>query len=283
MAAPVRPDPRSPLCLGASTLFAAHTEPLTPALLDLLQRLGVAAVEIADYHADFDYDDTRGLDRLRGWLADRGLALNSVHAHFERRRPGSDLAALDDAVRRESVGIYRGGLEAVARLGGDMLLTHHIAIPQPEAQPEEHAQRRRAFVASLRELAPIATDLGVRLAIENGGGGWHADVGHLLALIAEAGVHGAVGICLDTGHRHLHGDVASAVHTAGRSLITLHVHDNHGQRDEHLMPLDGTVSWPEVVRALRAIGYPGVFMYEIGPAADPLGVPANYRALMALA
>ena len=47
------------------------------------------------------------------------------------------------------------------------------------------------------------------------------------------------------------------------------------------MPLDGTISWVPVVAALREIGYPGVFMYEIGSMANPNDIPANYRMLMA--
>jgi sugar phosphate isomerase/epimerase len=166
-------------------------------------------------------------------------------------------------------------------------VTHHIAIPAPDDQPEEHARRRRAFVASLRELAAVAADLGVRLAIENGGAGWRANVANLLALLDEAGSaarggHEVLGICLDTGHQHLHGDVAAAIRQAGHAISTLHIHDNHGGRDEHILPLDGTIAWTPVLRALRESGYTGVFMYEIGKDADPGRLPMNYQTLMAL-
>ena len=128
-------------------------------------------------------------------------------------------------------------------MGGAILVTHHIAVPSPDAQPEEHARHPRPIGTSLRELAPVATDLGVRLAIENGGSGWRADVGHLLALLGDAGAgphgaHEALGLCLDTGHRHLHGDVAEGIRLGGRAITTLHIHDNHGARDEHILPLD---------------------------------------------
>jgi sugar phosphate isomerase/epimerase len=274
--------------LGASTLFAAHGEPFTPELLDQLRRLGVAAVEIADYHANFTYDDAGWLDRARGWLTERGLALHSIHAHFEGRVPGSDLASPEATTRRESLAVYRGGLAALRRLGGAILVTHHIAIPAPEREPEAHARRREAFVLSLRELAGVAADLGVQLAIENGGSGWHADVTNLRALLADAAGPGSaagspvLGLCLDTGHRHLHGDVAAGVRLAGPALSTLHVHDNSGARDEHLLPQDGTIDWPPVVRALRESGYAGVFLYEVGPNADVSRLPASYRTLMAL-
>jgi sugar phosphate isomerase/epimerase len=284
-------DRRWPPPLGASTLFAAHSEPFTPALLDRLQRLGVAAVEIADYHANFTYDDAGWLDQARGWLTGRGLALHSIHAHFEGRAPGSDLASPEETTRRESLALYRGGLAALSRLGGAILVTHHIAIPSPESEPEAHARRREAFVASLRELARVAADLGVQLAIENGGSGWRADVTHLRALLADAGgpvaavrpAPQALGLCLDTGHRHLQGDVAAGIRLAGPALSTLHIHDNFGARDEHRMPPDGTIDWPSVVRALRETGYAGVFLYEVGKDADVRRLPASYRTLMALA
>ena len=157
------------------------------------------------------------------------------------------MANPDEAQRRASVALYRTGLAALARLGGDILVTHHIAIPEPEQEPEAHARRRGAFVSSLGELAADAADLGVRLAIENVGSGWRADVRNLMALIDDGDASPAVGVCLDTGHRHLGGDNPAAIRTLGSRLITLHIHDNHGQRDEHIMPLDGTINWTVVV------------------------------------
>jgi sugar phosphate isomerase/epimerase len=281
---------RTPLCPGTSTLFAAHTEPFTPELLDQIQQLGVVAIEIADYHTNFAYEDVGWLDHAKGWMDERGLGLHSIHAHFERRVRGSDLASPDETVRLDSLAVYRHGLVALKRLGGSILVTHHIAIPAPDTQPQAHTQRRQAFAASLRELARVATDLGVRLAIENGGSGWHSNVASLLAILADAG-HDVgesdksprvLGICLDTGHRHLYGDVAEGIRLGGSAIITLHIHDNHGERDEHQMPFTGTIAWPSVLRALRDIGYVDVFLYEMGKDADVSTLPANYRALMAL-
>ena len=123
---------------------------------------------------------------------------------------------------------------------------------------------------------------------------WRVVVGwagfNLLALLADAG-HGlqdagagprVLGICLDTGHRHRLGDVAEGIRQGGKAIITLHVHDNHGQRDEHQMPFTGTIEWASVLRALREIGYQDTFMYEVGRDADVSQLPENHRALMAL-
>ena len=45
-----------------------------------------------------------------------------------------------------------------------------------------------------------------------------------------------VGICLDYGHAHLMGDLGEAIETVSGHLLTTHMHDNGGQRDDHLVP-----------------------------------------------
>jgi sugar phosphate isomerase/epimerase len=62
-----------------------------------------------------------------------------------------------------------------------------------------------------------------------------------------------VGICLDLGHAHITVGVAGAIATLGSRIATLHVHDNHGLKDEHLWPGDGTIDWPAAVKALKAL------------------------------
>jgi sugar phosphate isomerase/epimerase len=66
---------------------------------------------------------------------------------------------------------------------------------------------------------------------------------------------------------------------AGRYLMALHIHDNHGERDEHLLPGRGNIAWQEVMQALRETNYSGVFMYELGRAEDLGEVRANFEAL----
>lgn len=73
------------------------------------------------------------------------------------------------------------------------------------------------------------------------------------------------GICLDTGHLNLNdGDQTRFIHTAGGRLYALHIADNEGGYDQHLMPFGkGHVDFSAVVKALREIDYHGMFNYEI--------------------
>jgi sugar phosphate isomerase/epimerase len=42
----------------------------------------------------------------------------------------------------------------------------------------------------------------------------------------------------------------------------MHVHDNHGVTDEHILPMMGTIEWRSIMQALREINYTGDFVYE---------------------
>jgi sugar phosphate isomerase/epimerase len=45
----------------------------------------------------------------------------------------------------------------------------------------------------------------------------------------------------------------------------VHVHDNAGDKDAHLWPGDGTIAWPETMRALEALAKPPATVLEIHP------------------
>lgn len=77
-----------------------------------------------------------------------------------------------------------------------------------------------------------------------------------------------VGVCWDFGHANEMGwDQPQALEMIGDRLIALHVQDNYGVTDDHLLPYHGTVQWEPIMRTLKKIGYKGVFAYETHKAA----------------
>ncbi len=86
----------------------------------------------------------------------------------------------------------------------------------------------------------------------------------LLALINAVGA-GNLAICLDTGHLNIVAeDQADFIRKAGSHLKALHIADNEGKSDQHMMPYGkGTVKWANVAAAIKEIGYEGLFNYEI--------------------
>ena len=78
--------------------------------------------------------------------------------------------------------------------------------------------------------------------------------------------------CLDTGHAneaYFYGgtDVIETIKTLGKDIKTLHLHDNQGVYDSHLMPLiganRGAIKWDEVFDTLAEVGYNGVYNWEL--------------------
>ena len=49
----------------------------------------------------------------------------------------------------------------------------------------------------------------------------------------------------------------------GKDISILHLHDNSGHWDDHLVPGQGNINWPAVFDALDDIGYKGVYNFEL--------------------
>ncbi len=86
----------------------------------------------------------------------------------------------------------------------------------------------------------------------------------LLYLIERTGSD-KFGICLDTGHLNLADkNQREFILKAGDKLKALHIADNEGKTDQHMMPFNrGKINFAEVVKALKEIHYSGLFNLEI--------------------
>jgi len=75
-----------------------------------------------------------------------------------------------------------------------------------------------------------------------------------------------LGICLDTGHLNFSGtpDQVAFIRRAGKHLKALHIADNEGKTDQHMLPFGrGNVDFAAVADALKEIGYDRLFNYEV--------------------
>jgi sugar phosphate isomerase/epimerase len=94
----------------------------------------------------------------------------------------------------------------------------------------------------------FARQRGVTLALENTPGemATPANLKHFLERTRLTGVK----LCFDTGHAHMEGGVVVGFEAIRDLVVTTHVHDNHGERDEHLLPYEGTIDWTAALSAL---------------------------------
>jgi sugar phosphate isomerase/epimerase len=116
-------------------------------------------------------------------------------------------------------------------------------------------------ITALEHLGAFAQPLGVRIVVENLLS--EPTTPDHLMLILELGHLKQVGICLDLGHANITVGVDEAIATLGNRIVQVHTHDNHGVKDEHLWPGDGSIDWPTTAQALKNLSEPPAIVLEI--------------------
>ncbi len=200
------------------------------------------------------------LAAARAVLDGEGLGVASfIPAQF--RYPTS-LCSPMEQIRRDSVAYIADALHNAAALGSPIVSVcpGHTLV----GQTVEDGWARLSD--SLHEVCAAARPLGVRIALEPADR-WETDLvqttAESLRMVEELGEDN-FGIVLDNGHAALVGDSAvDAVTRLGDRLFHVHIDDNNGQRDQHLVPGDGAFDFPPFIAALRRAGYAGYVCAEL--------------------
>lgn len=177
---------------------------------------------------------------------DRG-ALLSLHAPIT----DVNLMSPHPRVRKLAEEEVRATLALAADIGAGSVTFHLGYRPAMGAAVDPPWEGARAALARLRARARA---LGVHLCLENDGRHPQVFLGQLPAyrdLLAELALPGT----LDLGHAWtVHGaETAALLPDLMPFLHAVHLHDNHGKRDEHLPLGQGTVNLPTLWPQLRAL------------------------------
>ena len=233
---------------------------------------GFTAVEIFATRTHVDYHDAQALSALLEHLGDSGLRAHSVHAPItESLRdgvwgPAYSLATTDDGARKRAVDETVVALRAAEQLRAGFLVLH-LGVPLAQ-QPDGRDNRRDAVLRSLQAVHDAAEGSGVRLALElipNP----ISEADALVTVIDEELEATDIGICLDTGHAFLMGDLVDAIEVVSGHLVTTHLHDNRRTSDDHLVPFDGAIDWAEAAMTLQKVGYEGMWLFELAATDTP--------------
>jgi sugar phosphate isomerase/epimerase len=242
-------------------LFLNHR--LHPGLLELAARSGAQAVELFAARQHFDYSSRKDVAELGDWFRSNPLQAFSMHAPLFSDRemgragaPGVNLLHPDKARRIDAMDEIKRALEAAELIPFRNLIVHL------GERDDQWSQRSVEYaLTALEHLGAFARPLGVRLLVENLLNE-PTTPEHLVAIL-ETGHLGNAGVCLDLGHAHLTVGVAQAIATLGGRIASVHVHDNHAIKDEHLWPGDGTIDWPAAAAALKTLAAPPATILEI--------------------
>ena len=239
---------------------------LTPALVGEIAASGVNAVELFCGRSHFDY---RSGDAVRE-LGLRAAATTISPCMPCMRRPSaiSDRGATAACPFPSAIPIAPGASRLWTRSSGRSIwprtcrfpiLVQHLGSSRDPNDP-------RLFEAafnSLEHLRIFAKQRGVTIALENTPGEL-ATPANLRQFLADTRLTD-LRLCFDIGHAHLGDGVAKSFETMRDLIVTAHIHDNHGLKDEHLAPYEasaddgkptgasGTIDWKAALQELKSI------------------------------
>jgi sugar phosphate isomerase/epimerase len=199
---------------------------------------------------------------IRAFADSRGATFNQAHAPF-----GGGYKRYTE----EKLPLMPAVFESCAILGVRDVVVHPVMyFGYSEVREELFDINMKVY----RDLAPIAKNFGVRIAIENM---WTIDpetnkITDSVCASPEEHIRyydtlsdpDAFTLCLDVGHTVLCGrDPATVIRQLGRDRLgALHVHDVDFDMDLHTLPYQGCIDFEPLCRALGEIDYKGDLTLE---------------------
>jgi sugar phosphate isomerase/epimerase len=226
---------------------------------DLISQIGGAGfhgVEIFCSRSHFDYTNRAEIQNIAGALADARLKLTSLHAPTSRdlsatREGGQPLSICEvERVRRiEAMDELKRAIDVAEELPFSRMI-FHMGGSRETADP----RKRDAAFSSLEHLILHAKHVGVTICVEN----TTSEMGspaYLRSFIDETRLTG-LRVNFDIGHANLadgaeENRIAEGFEPVRELVASTHIHDNHGEKDEHLPPYEGSIDWTAAVTLLK--------------------------------
>ncbi len=241
-----------PAILGlSSSMLLEH--PLEQAIA-FADEQGFRAFEVWADHPHAHPDETPRDARQRLARSLRRFERISAHGPLGN----ASIASINPGIWRESVRQHVAAVELAHDLGVGVLVVH----------PGDLRDRRFKVDAlhlsceALNKITARAAELGVSVAVENCGP-YHAGIDQttddLATIVRSLGPHGSV--CIDTGHAAVNDNAEELIASLGSAVAHMHLHDNHGARDEHLPIGAGSIDFSRYVPVLDRLE--GIAVAEI--------------------
>ena len=165
---------------------------------------------------------------------------------------------------RDQLDLLKKQLDLFNAIGIKNAVLHCDSLERYGEVPLEEKLQKN--IAALRELTDHIKDTDMVICLENlREPSITTSADDLLYFIDAIGSKN-LGICLDTGHLNLskNPNQAEFIRKAAKHIKALHIADNEGKTDQHMMPFGrGTVNIREVITEMKKIGYEGLYNLEI--------------------
>ena len=248
--------------------------------LQMLKKAGFSAVDVSLSDTSIKWDDGIFRDHTLPAFADhfrqegariRACGLELFQSHAPYARPYISDPAFYAAMQPRIIrAIYAAGFMGCPNIVG------HPVTHVDFCYGKEKERARQTTLDYYAAFVPALKETGVTMCIENLFYGdlktrsflpnFCSDAEDLRDIIDTLnGRHGPhFAACLDTGHAVVvQNDPCQMLKILGHRTRVLHLHDNHGTSDEHLIPTRGKLDWREFATTLGEVGYEGTFNFEV--------------------
>jgi L-ribulose-5-phosphate 3-epimerase len=212
-------------------------------VLEKLQALKAAGFEGVEPMSHMDQDEVlKALDQT-------GLKAASVCCNTHWKEP---LSHPDEKVRRRG----REGVELALRDAKRYGATSVLVVPGVVNKDVSYDQCFERSVEQIKLVAPIASDLGVKIAIENVWNDFITKPEQAIAFL-NAIDSPAVGWHFDIGNVIKYGPPEEWIPVLGKRILKLHIKEYSKQKGFGVKFFEGDNKWPAIMKALDDIGYDG--------------------------
>jgi sugar phosphate isomerase/epimerase len=223
-----------------------------------IRTAGISRIELLMMPQTFDLNDRAQVSEVLRECRRQKVAIVSVHGNLQRKYNDPD-----DEKRRAAAAHLLDEVRFAEQAGAGILVAHFGTNDQSRK--------------TVTELLEKTGDLRIHLTVEN----MRGSLKPYAAFVDKIGSQ-RFGLTVDIGHIRdadgvnplvKQGRAGEVFAQGGRRIWHLHLHETFDlkTKPDHRPPMhpDGIIEWGEVFAALKAINYPGLFLFEDGRGEEP--------------
>ncbi|MFW9882415.1 MAG: sugar phosphate isomerase/epimerase family protein [Candidatus Thorarchaeota archaeon] len=167
----------------------------------------------------------------------------SIHAPFN----DLNIASLNPELRKLALRYIKDAIKIADELEIGMLSLHPGHLSPSGLYDKDTVYETN--LRSIREIANFARDYSITIALENMPiRNWTLgnSASEILDMISDT----QFGICFDVGHAFIQDEIDGFLDVIDK-IYHVHIHDNNGRRDEHLILCEGAIDIPSIIEKLK--------------------------------
>jgi len=220
--------------------------------LQYLKESGFSGFEMFCYRNYLDWKSRAEMDLLLQAMKRKQVTIASMHAPWTTGMENEwyDIASLDNKIREKALKEIFEAVKIFTKAGARSLVVHP---GMGKFKSSTKTQYMENAVHSLKLISLFAHELGIQVFIENPPppemGSSAEEIGEIFKRLRDY----KPGFCLDTGHANITNDGIDGFLNLSFFPSEIHISDNHGQSDEHLLPGEGIIDWSNFFKNFRQI------------------------------